>query len=247
MTEENPIQTQEKTASKTWNEQLKIWYKASGKSVIALAKDIGIPRSTFEEYIYGRMKNISRIKPDRLGKLYDYTKLECFKYEGSQSPRIPVPGEEDYGREDKNPGKNVGGRPKGSKNKPKETRIENISDLIRTGRIGIDRIVENIAVQLSAYETVRQGMLKSQRYKPSTEERADAIMETLDILAEEVDYFRTAPDDEKKILVDRLQADPQSFGYASQMLNIIYGGKKLDSWMLMAQPPSKIKRISGGK
>jgi hypothetical protein len=47
--------------------------------------------------------------------------------------------------------------------------------------------------------------LKAQQYTP--QQRTDAVMELLEILAEEVDYFRTAPLDEKKILADRLQKE----------------------------------------
>ena len=69
-------------------------------------------------------------------------------------------------------------------------------------------------------------------------------MELLDVLGEEVDYFRTASAEEKMVLIERLQSEPESFSYATQMLNVIYSGKKIDSWMLMAQPPSRIKRLT---
>jgi hypothetical protein len=242
MTDEN--QTQPSAELKTWNQQFADWRKTSGKSIVQISKETQINDSTIGDYLHGRIKDLSKVSKERVYSLYKATGLECFKCEEYQTPRIPVPGTE---QESENYEKRKGGRPKGSKNRPKGTQIENVSDLIRVGKEGIDRIVETIASQLSSYETVNYGLLKAQQYRPSAAQRVNAIMETLDVLAEEVDYFRTAPESEKKLLVEKLQDDPQSFGYATQMLNIIYSGKKVDSWMLMVQPPSKTKRITGGK
>jgi len=120
--------------------------------------------------------------------------------------------------------------------------IFNPEDQSRAERKVVSRPGDDTS-QLSGMQKLEKGLLQAQRYRPSAQQRTDAIMELLDVLSEEVDYFRTASEDEKRVLVKRLQREPESFGYVSQMLNVIYKGQKLDSWMLMAQPPSRLKRL----
>ncbi|MAH03786.1 hypothetical protein CMI39_03305 [Candidatus Pacearchaeota archaeon] len=210
---------------KTWNDQLSRWYddfKKSGKRMKDITK---IPNSTFGDYIHGRSKDIDKISIERRKALYELTKLECFKYE---EPKIEM-----NKPKDQSIGKYL------SKNN-----LEGIPDIARQGKKNIDEIINQITSQLKGREKLEAGLLKSQQYKPNVLQRTDAIIELLDVLSEEVDYFRTASDDEKNVLIKRLQKEPESFGYVTQMLNIIYSGKKIDSWMLMIQPPSKIKRLT---
>jgi hypothetical protein len=98
---------------------------------------------------------------------------------------------------------------------------------------------------LTGIQKLEAGLLKFQEYKPSAQKRADAVMELIDVLAEEVDYYRTSNNEERNALVERLKESPESFGYVTQILNILYQGKQLDSWMLMAEAPSKAKRNRG--
>ena len=63
-----------------------------------------------------------------------------------------------------------------------------------------------------------------------------------DFIAEEVDYYRTSTSEEREALVTKLQENPSSFGYVTQILNAIYNCRSIDSWMMIAQAPSKIRR-----
>ncbi len=213
-------------ASKTWNEQLADWCKNSGKNISELAREAGINPDTFKEYVSGRrVKNIGGINPEKRDALYKLTGLEFFKYQGA---RIEISSPKPYQEVNKQEEASLGSV---------------ISELARKGKESIDKIVEQTSSELRGNQKLEQGLLKAQQQKPTAEKRTEAIIELLDVLAEEVDYFRTAPAYEKKLLTERLQKEPESFGYITQMLNIIYNGKQIDSWMLMAQPPSKIKRL----
>ncbi len=218
--------------NKTWNQQLEEWHKNSGKSIKEINEKFGIPSSTFRDYICGRIKNLGKIIPARLAILYELTGLECFKYE---SPKIQI------SQPKETPEKLLS---KFSNDTDSRLTFEkSISNIEKEGKKEIDKIVEQTTSKLKGMQKLEAGLLKTQRYNPTVYQRADAVMELLDVLSEEIDYFRTAPLKEKEILVKKLQKDPESYGYISQMLNIIYSGKKLDSWMLMAQSPSKIKRL----
>lgn len=193
------------SGSKTWNEELKEWYDSNSMSYSKIKEISGIPRSTFRDYIGGRITNLEKISPERKKALYNLTGLECFGDEKDE--------------------------------------YETLSRIIEEGKRGLEKLAEELALKLTGSQKLKSGLLKIQIYQPSAQQRVDAIMELLDVLSEEVDYFRSASEEEKKILVERLQKEPESFGYVSQILNIIYSGKNINSWMLMTQPPSKLKRI----
>jgi hypothetical protein len=221
----------------TWNEQLRTWLRDSGKSKAQLHRESGIPSSTLSDYTSGKVVNLEMVSPERRRILYEATKLECFKYQG---PRINMPrsgGPKEEGHETE-----VGVRePSGEEYLVIMGKV--IADIVRNGREGIDRLVEEASSELTGNQKLNSGILKAQRYDPTLIERTDAIMELFDVLSEEVSYFRTATDKERKVLIDRIQKEPESFGYVQQMFNIFYSGKQIDSWMTMAEPPSKIKKI----
>lgn len=216
-----------------WNAELAKWCQGSGKSLGAISRESGIPRTSFSEYVKGTVKDLGKLSKERKDALYKLTSLECFKAGypalnlnqavGAEAPQVD--------------GKNYSPKI----NAPADG--ESIKEIVKTCRKGIENIVGMATSDLSGIQKLKSGLLKSQQY--GANERADAIMELLDVLSEEIDYFRTAKIEEKEILTSKLKNDPESFGYVSQMLNIIYQGKKLDSWMLMAQPPSKMRRLRG--
>ena len=210
--------------NKTWNQQLRDWYVNQGTAYQRSGKirDIGIPRKTMNNYINGKTKNLSNISSERKQILYSLTGLEIFNTEKPQS-QLDSEHVFDY-----------------SEN-------AEFSEAISELQNGLTQLVQSTVEKLGLpnNERLRQGLTKSQQYQASAEQRADGVMELLDMVAAEVDYFRTASEDETKILVDKLKADPDSFGYATQMINILYEGKQINNWMLIAQPPTKLRRKHG--
>lgn len=200
--------------SKTWSQQLAEFVSKSGKTASQVAREMGFKDSTFRDYVSGRQSKLESISPERRKILYLKTRLECFKTEDSTSPATQEPNLDSA-----------------------------VSELFKLGRDGVERIVTQLVSQLNTDKTSKLALLKAKLYHPSAEQRTSMIMELLDVLCEEVDYFRTSPAEETKVLVDRLQKEPASFGYVTQMLNVIYGGKAIDSWMRQAQPPSKLKKM----
>ncbi len=219
----------ESEEQKTWNQQFAEWCRNSGKNLMQISQEIGIPYNTLFNYKNADVKNVDKISPGRRDILYKTTGLECFKC----TQRIEIL------------------EPKKYKEPTHVRKLKSIGseilDAARKGKESIDRVVEEAISKIPGREKLEAGLLKAQRYNPDAKQRADAIMEILDILAEEVDYFRTAHNGDKGILIERLKKEPESFGYVSQMLNILYKGEGVDKWMLMAQPPSKIKRVIRGE
>jgi len=218
------------TDRKSWNKELEKWFTDSGQTILQLSEKSGIPRGTLGDYIKGRIINLDKILPERRKSLYELTGLEVFYHEGvqiafpktSQEPTFRSAGDDEISRR-------TGAR---------------LEAYARQAKKGIDDLLGEATSNFPGLQKLNAGLLKSQRYSPTAQQRAEGIMELLDVLAEEIDYFRTSTSEEKKALVDRLQRDPESFGYISQMLNVIYSGKGLDNWMLLSQPPSKIKRAT---
>lgn len=68
---------------KTWNQQLCEWYKSNG-CPSEKVKSVGLPHSTFGDYIKGRAKDLSRISLENKKKLYSLTGMEIFKVDENQ-------------------------------------------------------------------------------------------------------------------------------------------------------------------
>lgn len=209
----------------TWNAQLSSWYKSSGLTPTQIKDKTGIPKSSWSDYVSGKITDLGRVSPDRRKILLELTGLEVFRYHG---PRIDM------------------GAPKASPNGSSRDKTPGPS-AYDAGRQKLETAVDEATSDLSGDERFRSGLLKAQRYTPKPEERAQAILELLDVLAEEVDYFRTAPDNEQAMLVEALQSGPESYTYASQMLEIMIRGDQTKSWMTFAQPPSKLRRLNRGR
>jgi len=213
-----------------WNAQLKQWCESQGKRLSDIAKEIGMPRQSLHNYAEGVSTEIDRISGERRMQLYAATGIEAFKVEGGYTPKPTL----------------IPGNRKGKK------RTQRIVDTSRAhGRIeDTSRTYEKVDPSvvrdgLTGIQKLEAGLLQFQQYRPSPEKRAEAVLELIDVLAEEVDYYRSASAEERRVLVERLKQNPESFGYATQILNVLYQGKQIDSWMMMAQPPSKIRRIRG--
>src|SRR3989344_8801490 len=198
--------------SKSWNQKLNEWFSKSGKKVSDIEK-IGLHSGTFYDYRTGRIKDLSKVSWRNKKILYELTGLECFNIENHPENQR----NEDWRRAVM--GESLTGLE------------EAVRDLRRAARI-----IE------ATLEEKGHLVIKARVYSPTPEERADGVMQLIDILAEEVDYYRTATAEERQALVSGLQADPSSFGYVTQMLNAIYNGKSIDSWMMMAQAPSKVRK-----
>ena|SRR3989338_612173 len=208
------------SSTKPWNEQLVEWYKSSGKSFSEIKKATGIPKSTLGEYLKGAYKNLSKISPERRSVLYNITGLECLKYEG---PLIEI------------------GEPKKIEKLPLEV-AEDIGK-INQAKKDLSTLVKKTGEKLTGMQKLEKGLLKIQQYRPSVQERADAIMQLIEVLSEEADYFRTASYEERKFMSETLKKDSESFIYVSKILNILYSGGAFDTWMQITQPPSKLKNI----
>jgi hypothetical protein len=212
-----------------WNDQLAEWVRASGKSITDLGREFGLPRTTLKNYVGGEVSKLDKVSYENRRKLYEMTKLECFKCE---APACSKSGLESA--TEKYHGSEIGG-----------PSAEEIRKFAQFGKMRIESLVDNLkeALGFDGYTRLKAGILKAQTYSPDARERADAIVELIEVLGNEVDYFRTANQDERQILNKKLRENSDSLGYATQMLNIIYNGKGMDSWMLLSQPPAKVRQI----
>jgi len=63
----------------TWSEELNLWFLNQNphKNITELAKELEIPRATFQSYLKGSVE-LSRVNPDNLAKLYSLTNIEHF-------------------------------------------------------------------------------------------------------------------------------------------------------------------------
>lgn len=224
MANEQPTDENTPQIPETWNQKFTKWVNDSGSSVREIAITTSISRGSIHDYTTGRVTEMDRVSRRNRKILYDLTGIPEFKYDGIDKPEEEKPIIElkpNYERQDN---------------------YERLSETIKGLKEGIDRLVAERLECLPGNQRFLEGLLQSQIQKPTVKQRAGAIMEIIDVLAEEVDYFRTASDDERKELVASLKREPESYGYVTQLLNVIYSGKQLDNWMLLAQPPARIKK-----
>lgn len=212
--------TESKGKEKQWYEQLADWYKSTEKTFSEIKRATGIPKTTLGTYLHCKVKNLDRISPERRNILYNLTGLECLKYEGL---RIEI------------------GEPRKIERLAPE--VKGDIEKINQEKKDLTMLVKKTGEKLTGMQKLEAGLLKVQQYRPSVQERADAIMEIIEVLSEEADYFRTAPYEEKKLMSERLKKDSESFVYMSKILNILHSGEAFDTWMMLTQPPSKLRNI----
>ncbi len=240
-----PFDDSQRQTDKSWNQKLEEWFKSSGLK-IADVERAGLSSGTFYDYRTGRITDLSRVSEGNRRKLYSLTHLDCFKVEGyeggddlaKEAIDSAVVGADDAFVEHITGSKRRTRSESG--NKSLESSTDNLSSAIHDLRRAA-RVLEQ------AVEASGERIVKVRVYEPTSDERADSVMQLIDLLAESIDHYRTATSDERQVLVDKLKADPSSFGYVTQMINAFYKGENIDSWMMMAQPPSKIRRAMKGE
>ncbi len=244
----------------SWNEQLKQWYQNSeykGKGMDVLGKACGIARSTLGDYMAGRMTELSRMSPDKRKKLHDLTKLDCFIPE---SAIPPINMDEPAARKPYTPKQRESApSPLEQERTLRALTGESFGEALKvlTGPLlesqnkGIDGIIESMTkgIGIGPADMLDAGMVMAQVYRPTPERRIKAISQLMTLLTEEIDYFRTH-ESEAKVLTEEFKRDSlfgENLRYITQMYNIIAGGKGMDTWMKLAQPPSIIRKASGDK
>ena len=165
--------------SKTWNQQLAEWYHNSGKTISQISAEAGITRGTFSNYINSYIRHLSRVSPEKRRILYKLTGLECFK---DEYQKIEMSKPKKYQE------------PSPIEQSELKILTSEVLEHAKKGKESIDSVVEQTTSHLPGREKLELGLLKAQRYAPTAQQRTNAIMELMDILAEEIDYFRTASD-----------------------------------------------------
>lgn len=226
----------EDSSKKSWNEQLKEWVEGSGKSITQISQNIGIPRSTLGDYMNGKTKEINNDL--RRQQLYNLTNLECFKE--SYTPNISKAQPKSVKILTRPPRRR---QPQESGLESKTHKQDVLSELKQVQSEILDIITDKYAGKATGLQKLKSHLLKAQKYQPTIEQRVEGIMELFDVLAEEVSYFRIADERERQQLVEKLKKEPGSFSYVNQIVNILYHGKSIDDWLLLNEPPHRIKKI----
>jgi hypothetical protein len=222
---------------KTWNQQLAEALKKKGLTPSQALKTPELrntfKRSTLDDMIYNRTKNLHLVAPKRILALYKLTNLGIFR--------------EAYIQVTKQDPKSAAGFELEERTKPLKygEGLSQLTSEVDEIKKKVDGLVERLTDQLPGQLKLKHGLLKVQRYSPSAEQRADALMEVLDLGAEIVDYFRTASGSERQILVKKLKRNPESYGYLTKMLNVLYKDEGVESWMRTMQPPHRVKKVLG--
>jgi hypothetical protein len=178
--------------------------------------------------VSGEVNKLEKVSYESRRKLYEMTKMECFRCEASVSDSAKTYSPpEGFIREESDI---ISGQLRKVAESYKRAINEVSNDLCQI--FGLEGLLK-----------LKAGLMKTQRYHPDARERSDAIIELIETLGNEVDYFRTAREDERQILNKKLRENSDSLGYATQMLNVIYSGKGIDSWMLMSQPPARVRKM----
>ena len=62
-----------------WNKQLLDWYEnqTTYSTISEAANAVGLPRRTLSNYMHGDVKDLSRVNPENLRKLYETTRIEA--------------------------------------------------------------------------------------------------------------------------------------------------------------------------
>ena len=113
------------------------------------------------------------------------------------------------------------------------------SDLIRKFA-DVSSNIEALRNELTKACTNDKGVkLLRERYAPSVDVRIKTIDTALQVIGEELDYFRQAPSEERAALVEG--TDPDLFGY---IVNVLGGMHQKQSWetvLRLYPPPNRIR------
>ncbi len=182
-------------------------------SIDQFARDKGFDRGTIRYFISGEH---SKMKPRIQQKVYEVTRLECFN--NSELTKISKP-----------------------QIKEETMKEETTSDLTeRLSRIseGLESLKLEFAQNISKYEA---SQLLRER-EPTLEERMKTVETVIDILVEQINYYKTAPQEERESLVRHLR-DLDEIDRWGYVVNIMHGlakpGNTPDTFARSLEPPPK--------
>jgi len=206
---------------KSWNQRLREWYKQSGMTLAQIQEKTSIPQSTFRDYLKGRTIDLRKVSQERRQALCQLTGYEFFIADETELTKYCIV-------------------PTDKKN---ELLKESDSDLTKI-LVDIEKnlygIKLSLAQQLSSPEVLH--LIRSQ-YSQNSHERMRTVETAIDILVEQVDYFRTTSQSERVKLVKYLKelGEIERWGY---VVNIVDNLTKTDgipdTFLRSMNPPKKI-------
>ena len=151
------------------------------------------------------------------GRLYTFTGLECFKT--NEVEVVPA---------EKTPQEQVSG-PQG---------------LVST-ILNIERDLGSIKIALAQQSSSYEAAQLLQKYVPTPQERTQLVEIAIDVLVDQMDYFKTSPQEEREALVRHLRelGEVERWGYVVNLLQgINKAGNTPDTFARMLEVPKKTKR-----
>lgn len=199
-----------------------LWLELNGKSKQDLVRECGLnDPAILDRYISGD----SIIKKNQ--QKIEETLRQYAKQEQSLKPQVDKPTTE----------KAI---PSSKSTQPSEvysSQVPGISQLVTS----IDNLTQELARQ--SPNDARAKLLN--RVNIPLETRIDTVVQAIEILAEELDYFRRTSDSERKKLVDEIDTD--LWGYVNNILNGIHKPESFDTVMRLYPSPLSFRRRRGKK
>ncbi len=106
--------------------------------------------------------------------------------------------------------------------------------LFAQARDTLNALSKNIAKSLQWTQAID---VLRQQYNPTLEQRISTVKLAIDIINEELDYFREAPQEEREKLGKGI--DTESFGYMINVLGSINKGQNFETFFRTFSPPSR--------
>jgi hypothetical protein len=202
------------SSADTYQIQLqKFIFKNYNGSVAKCADDVGIHASTIHGFFAGRTKGF---KPDIEKKIREKVKIPYFGNYEEGNNRIE--------KEAKKP-------------EALENRIEgDIISMLSDTRDALNKLSRRVSKEIPNSAALK---VMKQQYSPDLEQRLSTVENAFLIIADELDYFREASDEERKKLARRM--DPEVMGYVLNLLETLSQKDGYQTFFRTFSPPSRKK------
>jgi len=208
----------------SWNKQFKAWFDMQTKYLTksALARDLGLGKSTVKDYLSGSIQNLDKVSKDAKFKLYQITELDCFKFEGIDA----------Y--------------------KPKEELVKEKQPTRKEETYsGIKELLDKMGGVSNNLAGIRQDFAKRFPDKVKeydTAQASERVIEGLEQVAMYLEPFRIGTKEQRDELIKRLkERGSETYAYIDQMIKIFESGRDMEAFIKLAQPPHILRRIRGKK
>ena len=214
-------------------EEIRKWRESNNISIADVARKMEAPYEAIKDLLRGRIKYLS---DDRRNKLYEITRLEILNEPVEPLSEGYIKLQADKSKTDKELTRSEPSVPL------REGKRNDITRLLKNIEGSLKSLKIDLAQKASSYDAAD---LLKEDYKPTYEERVRVVETAIDLLVEQINYFKSSPQGERENLVRYLRdlGEIERWGYVVNVFGgITKQGNTPDTFARTLDSPQKNKK-----